>query len=106
MLGSGPHVLRGIEKYRGRLIAYSLGNFAGKNFNTRGLGGVSGILTIELTKKGTIEGGWFTSVIIGAVSGVPAVDRQNRGLRLVRSLSRQDFTRTFTLNAHTGRFTN
>lgn len=106
VLGSGPHVLRGIEKYRGRLIAYSLGNFAGKNFNTRGLGGVSGILTVELTKKGTIEGGWFTSVIIGAVSGVPAVDRQNRGLRLVRSLSRQDFTRTFALNAHTGRFTN
>jgi poly-gamma-glutamate capsule biosynthesis protein CapA/YwtB (metallophosphatase superfamily) len=29
VLGSGPHVLRGMEWYRGRLIAYSLGNFLG-----------------------------------------------------------------------------
>ena len=29
VIGSGPHVLRGMEWYRGRLIAYSLGNFAG-----------------------------------------------------------------------------
>src|SRR6185312_15974218 len=29
VLGSGPHVLRGMEIYRRRLIAYSLGNFAG-----------------------------------------------------------------------------
>jgi poly-gamma-glutamate capsule biosynthesis protein CapA/YwtB (metallophosphatase superfamily) len=29
VLGSGPHVLRGLEDYRRRLIAYSLGNFAG-----------------------------------------------------------------------------
>jgi poly-gamma-glutamate capsule biosynthesis protein CapA/YwtB (metallophosphatase superfamily) len=29
VLGSGPHVLRGVELYRGRLIAYSLGNFLG-----------------------------------------------------------------------------
>ena len=29
VVGSGPHVLRGMEWYKGRLIAYSLGNFAG-----------------------------------------------------------------------------
>ena len=29
VIGHGPHVLRGMEWYRGRLIAYSLGNFAG-----------------------------------------------------------------------------
>ncbi len=28
VIGHGPHVLRGLEVYRGRLIAYSLGNFA------------------------------------------------------------------------------
>ena len=28
VIGHGPHVLRGIEFYRGRPIAYSLGNFA------------------------------------------------------------------------------
>ena len=37
VLGSGPHVLRGVELYRGRLIAYSLGNLAGwHNFGTGG----------------------------------------------------------------------
>ena len=40
VLGSGPHVLRGLELYRGRLIAYSLGNLAGyRNFSTAGLSG-------------------------------------------------------------------
>src|SRR5262249_36006231 len=29
VLGSGPHVLRGVERYKGRLIAYSLGDLAG-----------------------------------------------------------------------------
>ena len=29
VVGHGPHVLRGMEWYSGRLIAYSLGNFAG-----------------------------------------------------------------------------
>ena len=37
VVGSGPHVIRGMERYHGRLIAYSLGNFAGyKNFGTGG----------------------------------------------------------------------
>ena len=46
MIGSGPHVLRGMEWCRGRLIAYSLGNFAGyKVFSMGGplsLSGISG----------------------------------------------------------------
>ena len=29
VLGSGPHVIRGVQRYRGHLIAYSLGNFIG-----------------------------------------------------------------------------
>ena len=29
VVGHGPHVLRAMEFYKGRLIAYSLGNFAG-----------------------------------------------------------------------------
>ena len=38
VVGSGPHVLRGMEWYRGRLIAYSLGNFVGyQTLNTSGV---------------------------------------------------------------------
>ena len=36
VLGSGPHVVRGIERYHDRLIAYSLGNFAGWHNFSRG----------------------------------------------------------------------
>jgi poly-gamma-glutamate capsule biosynthesis protein CapA/YwtB (metallophosphatase superfamily) len=49
VLGSGPHVIRGIERYRNRLIAYSLGNFVG--YHTLGAGGVlsdSAILRVTL----------------------------------------------------------
>ena len=28
VLGHGPHVVRGMELYKGRLIVYSMGNFA------------------------------------------------------------------------------
>ena len=44
MLASGPHVLRGMEWYKSRLIAYSLGNFVGyKSLNVSGVSGISGI---------------------------------------------------------------
>ncbi|MEP6474965.1 MAG: CapA family protein, partial [Gemmatimonadota bacterium] len=37
VVGHGPHVLRGIEFYRGHLVAYSLGNFATyRGFNLAG----------------------------------------------------------------------
>ena len=49
VVGSGPHVLRGVEQYHGRLIAYSLGNFAGfKNFALGGTLSLSGILRVTL----------------------------------------------------------
>ena len=52
VLGSGPHVLRGMQIYRHRLIAYSLGNFAGfHNFDTRGALGASAILHVSLDAR-------------------------------------------------------
>ncbi len=53
VLGSGPHVIRGVERYRGHLIAYSLGNFVG--YHTLGAGGIlddSGILRVTLSDEG------------------------------------------------------
>ena len=40
VLGSGPHVIRGVERYRGRLIAYSLGNFVGYHTLAGGAAGL------------------------------------------------------------------
>ena len=49
MLGSGPHVLRGLELYKNRLIAYSLGNLAGwHNFGTGGRSSLSALITVAL----------------------------------------------------------
>ena len=58
VVGSGPHVIRGIERYRTRLIAYSLGNFAGwGNFGISGTLALSGLLTVKIDNGGHITGG-------------------------------------------------
>ena len=51
-------MIRGVERYRGRLIAYSLGNFAGwKNFSRSGRLALSGILTVRVARDGRVLGG-------------------------------------------------
>ncbi|MCZ2839112.1 CapA family protein [Modestobacter sp. VKM Ac-2985] len=91
VLGAGPHVLRGMEWYRGRLIAYSLGNFTGyETLSNNGPAGIGGVLTLRLAPDGT----WDAGNLVGTVMvdpGVPEVDPAQQALDLVRSLSRTDF---------------
>ena len=91
VLGSGPHVVRGMEEYEGRLIAYSLGNFAGwNNFNTSGRLRLSGLLTVRLAEDGRVlDGRWRSLKITGP--GVPKPDPKNASAKLVRRLSEKDF---------------
>jgi hypothetical protein len=89
VLGSGPHVLRGMECYRRRLIAYSLGNFVGyRTLSTGGALSLSGVLRIRLGVDGELLGGRLFRVQL-APPGVPAPGGGSIGL--VRSLSRADF---------------
>jgi hypothetical protein len=90
ILGYSPHVLRAMEVYRHRLIAYSLGNFAGyHNFTTEGDLGVSGILHVRLAADGRFLSGRFVStVLVGA--GQPELDPSGRGAALIEQLSRED----------------
>ena len=91
VVGSGPHVLRGMEWYRGRLIAYSLGNFVGyQTLNTSGVTGVSGILHVTLRRDGSWKTGQLDAVTI-AGTGMPRPDPDGTARELVRSLSREDF---------------
>jgi hypothetical protein len=91
ILGSGPHVLRGMEVYRRRLIAYSLGNFAGfHNFNTSGILSLSAILHVSLDNRGRFRSGRVTSVRL-AGPGRPVLDRAPASARLIARLSRADF---------------
>src|SRR5262249_57385915 len=58
VLGSGPHVVRGMEVYQGKLIAYSLGNFATYGpFNLSAENGLSLVLEAHLGPDGTFRGG-------------------------------------------------
>ena len=91
VVGSGPHVLRGIEWYRRRLIAYSLGNFGG--YKVFGLGGAlstSAILHVTLRGDGSIDSAHLVATqLVG--EGTPALDPSGAAYRLVRRLSAQDF---------------
>jgi hypothetical protein len=104
VLGSGPHVIRGIERYKNRLIAYSLGNFAGwHNFGLGGNLSLSGLLTVKIDGTGRIHGGRWTSLYV-APPGVPRVDGANTSAHLVSSLSAGDFAHTWRLDSR-GYFT-
>jgi len=91
VVGSGPHVIRGVERYRGRLIAYSLGNFAGwHNFGMGGRLSLSGILRVQVAADGTPTGGsWISMKLQGA--GIPTRDPSNASAHLAAALSRADF---------------
>ncbi|TMA53697.1 MAG: CapA family protein [Deltaproteobacteria bacterium] len=93
VIASGPHVLRGMEFYRGRLIAYSLGNFAGyHNFSDGGDLSLSAILRVTLAKDGSFGGGRLVSLRLSP-EGRPGPDPSHAALELVASLSRADFGR-------------
>jgi Bacterial capsule synthesis protein PGA_cap len=89
VIGHGPHVVRGMEIYRKRLIAYSLGNFAGyKVFALGGLSSTSMVLQTTLNPDGTFASGRIRpTLLVGA--GVPA--RGGSAISVVRRLSSQDF---------------
>ena len=91
VVGHGPHVLRGMEWYRGRLIAYSLGNFAGyKVFALGGPLSTSAILRVSLRGDGTFETGRIVPTRL-ARQGLTALDPSEAAHGVVRTLSRQDF---------------
>lgn len=95
VVGSGPHVVRGMEVYRDRLIAYSLGNLVGYGgaFQVSGDLALSGILHVTLRPGGTLDSARLIPLRIGT-DGIPRPDRTGGTLRRVRDLSRVDFGRS------------
>ena len=94
VIASGPHVLRGLEWYRGHLIDYSLGDFANYyDFATVGNLRLSAILHVTLALNGTFVSGHFTSLTLSA-AGTPSLDPSGAAAGLVNRLSTQDFAAT------------
>ena len=91
VMGSGPHVLRGFQWYRGHLIAYSLGNFCG--YNTLGLDAytsVGAILHVTLDARGQFVKGGITPIQL-VEPGIPQVDHGGTAIHYINSLSQADF---------------
>jgi hypothetical protein len=91
VLGHGPHVLRALEVYKGKLIAYSLGNFLTYSmFNVKGPNGLSAILTIRMnTKNGEFADGTLVSLKL-TKDGIPEIDLAGEAIKLVKKLTKQD----------------
>jgi hypothetical protein len=97
VVGHGPHVLRGIEYYRGRPIAYSLGNFLTyRGFNLAGPLGLTGVLRLEAGPDGRWDRVRFAPMSQLPGKG-PAPDSSGAVLELIRTLSREDFGETAAL---------
>jgi len=91
VLGSSPHLLRAMELYKGRLIAYSLGNFSTwDTFNLTGPLGISGILKVSLASNGVATRVELIPTLL-AKPGRPVPDPARQGVTLVRSLSAAGF---------------
>lgn len=94
VLGHGPHVLRGMEFWKGKLIAYSLGNFATYGrFGLAGPLGVGAVLELLLDEGGNfVSGRVFPTRQVG--KGIVEVDEEGKALLLLRGLSALDFPET------------
>jgi hypothetical protein len=91
VFGHGPHVVRGMEVRRGRLIAYSLGNFATWGaFNLAGPNALAPVLEVRLSAGGAFLGG-RVHAFRQEKPGGPRRDPSGEVVRRLADLSRQDF---------------
>jgi poly-gamma-glutamate capsule biosynthesis protein CapA/YwtB (metallophosphatase superfamily) len=91
VFGHGPHVVRGMEVYRGRLIAYSLGNFATYGtFNLTGPTALAPVLEVRLGPDGAFRGGRVHPFRQDKPGG-PRPDPSGEVIHKLRALSAEDF---------------
>ena len=87
--GSGPHVVRGMEVYRNRLIVYSLGNFAFYGFKFAGPTGWSVVLEVTIGSDGKFVSGLIHPLI--ETGEGPRLDKDRTIIPIARALSTEDF---------------
>jgi hypothetical protein len=91
VIGHGPHVPRALELYKGRLIAYSLGNFATwYGISINGVASYAPVLAVTLDEKGAFVTGHIHSNLQSRDKGVQP-DPERRAYKLMRKMSAQDF---------------
>lgn len=91
VFGHGPHVPRGMELYKGHLIAYSLGNFMTYGgMNVSGVLGYAPLLLVNLDAHGRLINGRIDSYIQSPRQPL-ASDPQMRAARAIIQLTEADF---------------
>ena len=90
VFGHGPHVSRAIDIYKGRFIAYSLGNFCTYGrFNLRGPNGIAPIVKIKVNNLGEfIDGNIISAEQLGR--GGTYIDGDYRAAKIIKSLTESD----------------
>ena len=105
VFGHGPHVTRALELYKGKFIAYSLGNFATYgNFSLSGSKGIAPIVKVILNEKGDFVEGSIISTFQKKNSG-PKIDPENRALQKVINLTKTDFPQSLLKISADGKIT-
>lgn len=88
--GHGPHVPRCMELYKGKIVAYSLGNFCTpRSVSLKGISGYAPILEVKTDGEGNFIEGQIHSFIQQPGVG-PRSDSQNRAAQLIRDLTASD----------------
>jgi len=91
VLGSGPHVVRGIERYRNRLIVYSAGNLEGNDtLSLAGRYSQSALVRVRVTPDGTPVTGRVVALRLDA-PGVPRPDPTRAAVATMDAAGAQDF---------------
>ena len=88
--GHGPHVVRGVEVYKDRFVAYSLGNFCTPyNVNLTGISGYAPIIEITIGSEGAFKSGKIHSFLQSRGIG-PREDNTGKVAKEIRQLSIAD----------------
>lgn len=88
----GPHVPRGLELYKGRLVIYSLGNFmTGQGISLAGYASVAPLVRVQINKNGEFQQGQIVSFVQRRQPQRIDLDADATALRLIAKLSKDQF---------------
>lgn len=91
VFGHGPHITRGIDLYKNRLIAYSLGNFCTYGgIDVTGIKGIAPILKVYTNRKGEFIKGEITATYQRYRDRV-LIDPEKRVIHKIQELTKKDF---------------
>ncbi|MEP1097288.1 MAG: CapA family protein [Cyclobacteriaceae bacterium] len=91
VVGHGPHVVRAMEVYKGKFIAYSLGNFLTYGrFNLRSLAGEAPLLVLKTNARGDFIEGQIHAFRQSYSLG-PRNDVKLSAIKTIQRLSLDDF---------------